>query len=115
MTIVLVEHCHAISGTIETISWSFDVESEILSFDGKGAMMDFFCDTGAKPWDELTSNVITVIADGITTIGNHALIFMQLSQHSVVSFLCSFVWSMCFCWVSTVEIRCHRKYFREIW
>ena len=45
-----------------------DVESGILSFDGKGAMMDFFCDTGAKPWDVLTSNIVTVVADGITTI-----------------------------------------------
>ena len=75
MTLAFVEHNHAISGTIETISWSFDVESEILSPDGKGAMMNFFCDTGAKPWNELTSNIVTVaIADGITTIGNHALI-----------------------------------------
>ena len=46
----------------------------MLSFDGKGAMMDFFGDTGAKPWDVLTSNIVTAVADGITTIGNHALI-----------------------------------------
>ena len=52
----------------------FDVESEILSFDVKGTMTNFFCDTGVKPWDVLTSKIDTVIADGIITIGNHALI-----------------------------------------
>ena len=61
----------------------FDVESEILSFDGKGAMMDFFCGAGAKPWDVLASNIVTAIADEITTIGNHALIF-----HAAVSTQC---------------------------
>ena len=74
MSLAFVEHNHAISGTIETINWSFDVESEILFPDEKGAMMGFFCDTGAKLWDELTSNIVIVVADGITTIGNHALI-----------------------------------------